>query len=442
MAFKINRKSLLSSNARIQVPWVKVTIEGSNGKVTFGVFSKVTRGYIGDRTIINDTETYLREAYLVDYPNYVQSLNIVKINGQVNQYTLNIIYPITVNSDPNLFEKIFSSASKTRKIIFTYGDAATPAYIYKEESAIITTISENFNLEGSSITYTVKAISGAALNTIYCDNFNARTSKPSDVIKELWKTNRGNIRSVFTGMSKNNLDTYIAGNDKVVEIKAKQNISVLDYISYLVSCMYAEEDSDIENPNSIYVLTINDNSMYNYEDDTIQGAYFKVEKVSYNTEKSDAYEVDIGYNTRTIVTNFSIENNENYSILYDYQNQINDNKYVRRLDNKGKWVDVYSPAVSSKNNEYVTSPEDKTWWTKITQFPVNATLTIQGLLRPAQLLTYLRLNIIFPGGVGPDNTRMHIGSGLYIITKQEDNFNSSGYKTTLSLTKVSGALLK
>jgi hypothetical protein len=108
-------------------------------------------------------------------------------------------------------------------------------------------------------------------------------------------------------MNKNNLDTYIAGNDKVVEIKAKQNISVLDYISYLVSCMYAEEDSDIENPNSVYVLTIDDNSMYNYEDDTIQGAYFKVEKVSYDTEKSDAYEVDIGYNTCSIINLFKIK---------------------------------------------------------------------------------------------------------------------------------------
>ena len=36
MAFKNERRSLLSSAARVQVPWIKVTI----GKYTFGVYSK------------------------------------------------------------------------------------------------------------------------------------------------------------------------------------------------------------------------------------------------------------------------------------------------------------------------------------------------------------------------------------------------------------------
>jgi hypothetical protein len=89
----------------------------------------------------------------------------------------------------------------------------------------------------------------------------------------------------------------------------------------------------------------------------------------------------------------------------------------------------------SRNLDFVAHPEDRTWWTKITQFPVNANITVQGLLRPARLLTYVRLNIIFPGG------HKHIGSGLYIITKQIDTINSSGYKTQLSMTKVGGDLL-
>ena len=68
--------------------------------------------------------------------------------------------------------------------------------------------------------------------------------------------------------------------------------------------------------------------------------------------------------------------------------------------------------------------------TKVTQYPISATLTIQGLLRPAQLMTYLRLNVIFPGG------HKHISSGLYIITQQQDNIDGNGYRTTLSLTRI------
>ena len=57
---------------------------------------------------------------------------------------------------------------------------------------------------------------------------------------------------------------------------------------------------------------------------------------------------------------------------------------------------------------------------------------MQGLLRPAILMSYVRLNVIFPGG------HKHISSGLYLVTQQKDRIDSNGYRTTLSLTKISG----
>jgi hypothetical protein len=38
-------------------------------------------------------------------------------------------------------------------------------------------------------------------------------------------------------MSLSNIDLLIAGDDKRVKLAAKRNISPIDYISYLVSCM-------------------------------------------------------------------------------------------------------------------------------------------------------------------------------------------------------------
>ena len=439
MAYQINRLSLLSSEARIQSPWVKVTLCGDEKNYTFGIFSKKTRG-----TVKDDDGFYLRNTYSVQYPNYIQSLQVTKINGQVNQYVLKILYPIRPTDDPNFFEKIFSNVSKTRKIIFSYGDATVPTYVYKDEEAVITTIQQSFNLESSSISYTVNAISGAALHTLGCVSFNARNNtKPSTVIKEVF--NQFGLNKVFTGMSNKNWSELVAGDDKAVDILAKTNVSVIDYIGYLVSCMYSSTCGDTQNPKEIYIFTIHDNSTYDnlYDNgNTLNGPYFKVTKVDYQIERSDAYEIDVGYNTSTIVTQFSIENNENYSLYYDYQKEINDHDYVRRLNDNGQWEDVFAPTVLSKNINYAPRAEDKTWWTKITQFPVNANITIQGLLRPAQLLTYVRLNIIFPGGTGSDNTRMHTASGLYIITKQVDTIDQNGYKTALSMTKVGGALLK
>lgn len=47
-------------------------------------------------------------------------------------------------------------------------------------------------------------------------------------------------------------------------------------------------------------------------------------------------------------------------------------------------------------------------------------------------MQYLRLNVIFPGG------KKHITSGLYIVTKQTDMIDRSGYRTTLNLVRIEG----
>ena len=168
MATTRERRSLLSSPARVQVPWVSVTI----GSYVFGVLTNGLNNNSEDKygkkvrsVTVDDDGNYHYETKDLKYPNYVQSLKITKINGQVNQYELSIKYPITQFDDPNFFEKVFSSVSGTRKIIFSYGDASMPTYVYKDEEAIITDVNQIFDLSGSSITYTVKAVSGAALKS-------------------------------------------------------------------------------------------------------------------------------------------------------------------------------------------------------------------------------------------------------------------------------------
>jgi phage protein D len=56
---------------------------------------------------------------------------------------------------------------------------------------------------------------------------------------------------------------------------------------------------------------------------------------------------------------------------------------------------------------------------------------MKGLLRESILMTYVRLNVILYG-------RKHISSGTYIITKQTDTLNASGYRTQLNLVRIKG----
>lgn len=419
----LNReKSLLSSQARIQVPWVKVTI----GDYTFGIFDEKTKSW-GKNT------AGFYEPFSIQYPQYIKSLEVMKINGQVNKYTLQIDYPITQFDDPNFFEKVFSSVSRSRKIVFTYGDAETPAYIYKNEEAIITKVNQVFNLQGSTISYTVNAVSSAALST---DGSITKPSpgkkvKPSDEIKKLFKTNKS-LQNTFTGMKVSDLDALIAGDDMPVEIDSKQNISAVDYINYLTGCMIPSGSASGISKD-IYIMTIHDDSITNADKlKSKKGPYFKVTKVSTTMDHGDAYEIDVGINTATIVRSFSIENNENYSIYYEYQNLAHPENYVRRINGDGEWEDVFAPTSMLRPNSFSTGANDKVWWTKATQFPINATIQVQGLLRPATLMQYVRLNVIFPGG------NKHLSSGLYIVTRQADSIGPAGYATTLDLTRIKG----
>ena len=419
----INRSnSLLSSQARVQVPWVKVTI----GDYTFGIFDEKTKAW-------GRTNAGFYTPFSIQYPQYIKSLEVIKINGQVNKYTLNIDYPITQFDDPNFFEKVFSSVSRSRKIIFTYGDAETPSYIYKNEEAIITKVSQTFNLQGSVISYQVNAVSSAALSTDGSITQPAPNQKvkPSDEIKKLFNSNKS-LQNTFTGMSSGNLDSLIAGDDMAVELESKQNISAVDYINYLASCLIPS-GSEQGLSKDVYVMTIYDDSITTANKALSQnGPYFKVSKVSTSTDHSDAYEIDVGVNTSTIVRSFAIENNENYSIYYEYQNLAHPENYVRRINGDGEWEDVYAPTSMARTNSFSTSASDQTWWTKATKFPINATIQIQGLLRPATLMQYVKLNVIFPGG------NKHLSSGVYIVTRQVDNIGPSGYATTLGLTRISG----
>lgn len=419
-----NRRSLLSSQARIQAPWIKVTI----GDYTFGVFDQHTRPKKDQYGAFTQ--------YNVQYPSYVKNLNITKINGQINQYTLSLHYPVTQYDDPNLIDKILGSVSQTRKIIFSYGDASTPAYVYKDEEAIITGVTQNFSLETSTIQYTIKAVSTATLAASGSFTFtNTGLKKPSDEIKRVFKDNSTyGLRDLFTGMSLANFDKLIAADDKAVELQTRVNSSPLDYITYLVSCM-VPSGSTIDNlSKDIYILTLHDETVFDsfYSDTaSLGGPYFKVTRTSSVQEHADAYEVDIGYNTSTIVLGFAIENQENYAMLYNYNSKLSPASYARRINSKGQWEDVYAPMATSGNDQFMTRSEDIVWYTKMTQYPISASLKVQGLLRPARLMQFLRLNVIFPGG------HRHTSSGLYIITKQVDDISDSGYFTTLSLTRIS-----
>ena len=410
--------NLLSSMNRVEVPFIKVTIGG----YVFGVYDRIRSGLS-----VDEYGAYRLNG--IKFPNYVKSLNITKINGQVNTYNLALEYTVRETDDPNFIEKVFSSVSEGRKIVFSYGDLSVPSYCYRDEEAIILKVTSDFNIASSRIVYNVEAVSSANLLSVEKHPLlSKRKAQPSMVIEELLKDDRFGLLEIFYGM-RNGLSiggkSLIPHNDMIKNIEAQTNMSILDYLKYLVNEMTPVDNSNVVK-NSVYVLTIHDDTS-----GELNGPYFEIVQVDNQITQPDAYQIDIGYPNKDIVLDFHIENDESYSIYYKYSMKMNQETYVQRVNPRGEIEEVYAPIISSGNAHYNTKESDKSWWTKVTSYPVKASVTLKGLLRPATLMTHVRLNIYFYG-------KKHISSGLYIVTRQQDSISESGFKTVLNLVRIAG----
>lgn len=413
--------SLLSTTSRVETPFIIVTIEG----YTFGSYSKTTANVI-------DSQGFTRQVKET-FPNIVNSVDIVKVNGTVNTYTIGLVYAIRAGDDPNKIDKILSTASKSRKLIISYGDYSSPHFIYKEEEALITRVTSSVNIASSSISYTITAVSSASTLTGGSYNFPKRNARPSDVVKEMLYNEKYGLLDVFYGMRDKELVAQkgiINVDDKKVIIEARNNVSIFDYLDYLVSCMTSAGD----NTNSITDQTKYIFSVFDDFSGEFGGPYFKIAKVAKNIQSDNnlnMYEIDIGYPTANIVTSFTVNTNDAYTILYEYSKKIKQDEYSYRINDDGEYEYIYNPTLSNSVDLYRTTQADKNWWSQVTSYPISATVTLKGLLRPAILMTYIKLNVYFYG-------RKHNTSGVYIITKQEDSISSAGFKTTLSLTRIQG----
>jgi hypothetical protein len=225
------------------------------------------------------------------------------------------------------------------------------------------------------------------------------------------------------------MEPFIATDDAAVKLEAKTSIGIFDYISYLVSCMVFQGDSAKGLKTSCYFWSVYDDVSNKYG-----GSYFKVVRVAANTTVKgsyNTYEVDVGYPTSANVLDFNINNDDSWALLYDYSKKIQLPEKTYEIDNSGKIVIHEDDYITKSRETFKTTEATRNWWSMMTQFPIKATLTMKGLLRPAMLMSYVKVNTYFYG-------HKHVSSGLYIITRQEDRIDGMGYKTTLSLTRISG----
>ena len=364
-----------------------------------------------------------------DYPNHISSLEVEKINGQIHKYSINIIHQIRPGEDPNLFDRILSKARYDR-ISLKYGDYASNV-IYGDEKIFITDVVMNRDYVSNRISYTIHATSAGSLITSYKLNFQAQNQKPSTVINDMLYNNKETselLLDAFPGMKNKSIvssQNLIPTNDSSLELDEQLNISPIEYINYLVSCM-----SNMSNSKD---STIRDSSYYiTYENDydnKMGGAYFNISEVKPNsiisTYGNNIYEITVGYPDNNFVMEFSVDNQSAWSLFY--KNSSLASEYIYSIDKNGNRVKQYSPNLMSASNPF--NEIQKNWWTSMVHFPINASITLKGLIKPIMLMDYVIVNVVFYG-------QKHITSGAYVITGQRDTLSGTGFRSTLALTRV------
>ena len=85
---------LLSNMNRVETPFIIAEFGGAS----FGVYQTSSKNIVGSNNSLANTVGVM-------YPNFMKSLQVTKINGTINTYTLQMIYQIREGDDPNLLER-------------------------------------------------------------------------------------------------------------------------------------------------------------------------------------------------------------------------------------------------------------------------------------------------------------------------------------------------
>ncbi len=368
---------------------------------------------------------------LDQFPNHITKLEVEKVNGQIHKYAFDIIHQIRPGEDPNLIDKVISKV-RYDTITIKYGDCNSNV-VYSDEKAIITNVSMNRDYVGNRISYTVYATSAGEFVTSHKLNFPARTDKLSNIIYDMLYNIQETsqlLLDAFPGMKNKELVTsknLIPSNDTVVSVDEKYNISTIEYLNYLVSCM-SNATNDVEDiiRNSVYYIT--------YESDSqnkMGGSYFKIHELhndSINSSNTNnIFSVTVGYPDNNYVMAFNVDNDTAWSLLYEKASISGE--YIYEIDDGGNTVKDYSPNLFSSSSQL--NETQKNWWTQMVNFPINASLTLKGLMKPIMLMDYIIVDVVFYG-------QRHITSGIYVVTGQKDVLSGDGFRTILSLTRIGG----
>ena len=437
-SLKVSKQNGIINQYQIQL--IHQVRAGEDSNLLDELLSTVNYGKIKIRYGDANTGTYFQENEAM-VTNVTMNRNYVSMNisytidatseGElIKTYTTN--FPAVTDKPSNILRKLIYDSGEISKIILE----AFPGMKNRElveSNNLIPTNDAAVSLDAQKnctvldyINYVVGNIS---------NKFQYSADFTEDVFRKIVEKENDLLDKFKQGSSKSTnlwMDVY----NKVKNIFFGSDSSTEEPTSQPTSSTVEEEENQLAQRvvqiindttdtirNSLYYVTYNDADELNP-----YGAYLKVTEVKANVDayavSNRIYEITVGY-PDDLVFDFSVESTDSWELLY--KNQVKATEYFYTILDNGDVAKYYSPSISSST--HAMSELSKNWWTQMVRFPVSASLTLRGLMKPIMLMDYVRINVLFYG-------QQHLVSGVYTITGQTDSLSGSGYRTTLSLVRV------
>ena len=212
---------------------------------------------------------------------------------------------------------------------------------------------------------------------------------------------------------------YIPTNDDTVYIPGLKDASLLERLMQLVSYMH---DSSV----------IGSSFFLSFGDTVNNTAFFKITEISQTDISSDnvknCYYLDVGYPGNSFVTSFTINSDVYWPMFYKYAGTIPNYSYD--IDYSGKLISKQVNPLLLDNKYQEIDVRQMNWWEFVKTYPISASVTIKGLMKPTLLMENVYVYAQFYG-------EEDMATGLYSIISQQDTINGSGNFTTLELLRIS-----
>lgn len=360
---------------------------------------------------------------------------IVMSGGQGNQFSIQLVYMPKPNQDPNYVDELLAGVTADNKLCtLRFGYSGIPGYNLTSSTYDCIITGYSLTLQNNFLYYTIQCVSqGLIFREKRFTFYKGKDVNPIDWIYRCWSKSGvdkyygleidqdiyGHVEEMDIGYNKDNEGNIIDNTNTLADVTVFQFLTTI-----------LENVKDRDDDNAVYWYELCDST-----DKKVVMIHRTVIESDDNLEKLASFTFDWGGNHQDNSTNNLVLGFE-----CDYKGEMNiavsDKNFFEKkfgIDSTGN--ELYASGYN--NYEYlvpdylrVDYARNSKFWSRAVTWAYTAQLEILGVPADIPIGAYIEVNPLIYG-------RKHHTAGVYAIVGARCDISASGFRTNLSLMKLS-----